>query len=102
MKHGAVSKEVAREMVKGAALVSKADVAVGVTGIAGPDGGTQEKPVGLVYIGCNVCGKITVKEYHFSGNRAKIRDNTVSAALSLMRECILQYYSEVTFGSKEK
>ena len=102
LKHGAVSKEVAREMVKGAALVSKADVTVSVTGIAGPDGGTEEKPVGLVYIGCSVCGKITVKEFRFSGDRAKIRDNTVSAALSLMRECILQYYSEVTFGGKEK
>ena len=101
LKHGAVSKEIAREMVKGAALISKADVTVSVTGIAGPDGGSEEKPVGLVYIGCNVCGRITVKEYHFSGDRSKIRDNTVSAALSLMRECILQYYSEVTFGGKE-
>ena len=101
LKHGAVSKEIAKEMVKGAALISKADVAVSVTGIAGPDGGSEEKPVGLVYIGCNVCGRITVKEYHFSGDRSKIRENTVSAALSLMRECILQYYSEVTFGGKE-
>ena len=102
VKHGAVSKEVAREMVKGAALVSKADVTVSITGIAGPDGGTEEKPVGLVYIGCDVCGRITVKEYHFSGERSKIRENTVSAALCLLRECILQYYSEVTFGGKEK
>ena len=101
LKHGAVSKEIAREMVKGAALVSKADVTVSVTGIAGPDGGSEEKPVGLVYIGCDVCGRITVKDYHFSGDRSKIRENTVSAALSLMRECILQYYSEVTFGGKE-
>lgn len=101
LKHGAVSKEIAREMVKGAALISKADVTVSVTGIAGPDGGSEEKPVGLVYIGCNVCGRITVKEYHFSGDRSKIRENTVSAALSLMRECILQYYSEVTFGGKK-
>lgn len=102
LKHGAVSKEVAREMVKGAALVSKADVTVSVTGIAGPDGGSEEKPIGLVYIGCDVCGRITIKEYHFSGDRAKIRENSVSAALSLMRECILQYYSEVTFGGNEK
>lgn len=102
LKHGAVSKEVAQEMAKGAALVSKADVTVSVTGIAGPDGGTEEKPVGLVYIGCDVCGKITVKEFHFGGGRAKVRESTVSAALSLMRECILQYYSEVTFGGKEK
>lgn len=102
LKHGAVSEQIARDMVKGAALMTKADVAVSVTGIAGPDGATEEKPVGLVYIGCNVCGRINVKEYHFSGNRAKVRESTVAAALSLMRECILQYYSEVTFGSKEK
>ncbi len=102
LKHGAVSKEVAREMAKGAAVFSKADVTVSVTGIAGPDGGTEEKPVGLVYIGCSVCGKVTIKECRFSGSRAKIRENTVSAALALLRECILQYCSEVTFGSKEK
>ena len=102
VKYGAVSKETAREMAKGAALISKADVTVSITGIAGPDGGTEEKPVGLVYIGCSVCGKVTVKEYHFSGSRAKIRESTVSAALTLMRECILEYYSEVTFGSSEK
>ncbi len=102
LKHGAVSEQIARDMVKGAALMTKADVAVSVTGIAGPTGATEEKPVGLVYIGCNVCGRINVKEYHFSGNRAKVRESTVAAALSLMRECILQYYSEVTFGSKGK
>ena len=99
-KKGAVSEEVAREMAKGAALFSKAEVAVAVTGIAGPGGGTEEKPVGLVYIACSVCGKITVKKYNFSGNRAKIRETTVSSALILMRQCILEYYSEVTFGKK--
>lgn len=102
LKHGAVSDKIAREMAKGAAMLAKADVSVSTTGIAGPDGGTEEKPVGLVYIACNVCGTIEVKECHFSGNRAKIRESTVSAALSLMRECILKYYSEVTFGNKEK
>lgn len=99
-KKGAVSEEVAREMAKGAALFSKAEVTVAVTGIAGPDGGTPEKPVGLVYIACNVCGRIKVKKYNFSGNRAKIRETTVSSALILMRQCILEYYSEVTFGKK--
>lgn len=102
IKHGAVSEQVAKEMARGAALASKADVTFSVTGIAGPSGGTEEKPVGLVYMGCNVCGRVTVKKCQFSGNRAKIRENTVAAALSLMRECILQYYSEVTFGGKEK
>lgn len=101
-KHGAVSEEVARAMAKGAAAVSKADVVVSVTGIAGPDGGTEEKPVGLVYIGCYVCGRCTVRKCLFSGDRAKVRESTVSSALSLMRECILQYYSEVTFGGKDQ
>lgn len=100
-KYGAVSEQTAREMAKGAALLHKADVAVSITGIAGPDGGTEKKPVGLVYIACCVCGTVTVKEFHFSGNRSKIRESSVSYALSLMRECILQYYSKVTFGNKE-
>ncbi|MCM1088687.1 MAG: competence/damage-inducible protein A [Muribaculaceae bacterium] len=100
-KHGAVSPEIAKEMAKGAALFTKADVTVGITGLAGPEGGSEEKPVGLVYIACSVCGRITVQEYHFSGSRMKIRESSVSAALSLMRECILQYYSEVTFGAKK-
>ncbi|MBD5459218.1 MAG: CinA family nicotinamide mononucleotide deamidase-related protein, partial [Lachnospiraceae bacterium] len=97
-KHGAVSPEIAKEMAKGAALFGKADVTVGITGVAGPDGGSEEKPVGLVYIACSVCGRINVKECHFSGSRMKIRENSVSSALSLMRESILAYYSEVTFG----
>ena len=102
MKHGAVSEQIAREMAKSAASLAKTDVSVSTTGIAGPDGGTEEKPVGLVYIACNVCGRVTVRECHFHGGREKIRESTVVAALSLMRECILQYYSEVTFGGREK
>lgn len=99
-KYGAVSAQTAEEMAKGVAFVSKADVAVSVTGIAGPDGGSEEKPVGLVYIGCNVKGTVTVKEFHFKGNRAKIREAATSAALMLMRRCMLEYYSKVTFGKK--
>ena len=102
LKHGAVSEQIAREMAKTSAALARTDVSVSTTGIAGPDGGTAEKPVGLVYIGCNVCGRITVKECRFHGSREKIRESTVAAALSLMRECILQYYSEVTFGGKQK
>lgn len=89
-KYGAVSARTAEEMVKGAAENFKADVAVAITGIAGPDGGTKEKPVGLVYIACNVKGKITVQEYHFIGNRMKIRESSVMAALTLMRRCVLE------------
>ena len=68
------------------------------TGIAGPDGGTDEKPVGLVYMCCYVCGRTTVREYHFNGNRAKIRETAVANALILLRECLLEYFSENTFG----
>lgn len=100
-KFGAVSAETAKEMAKKAALFAKSDVAVGITGIAGPDGGSEEKPVGLVYIACSVCGKVEVKECHFSGSRMKIRESSVSAALSMMRESVLAYYSEVIFGEKK-
>lgn len=103
-KYGAVSEQVAAEMAKGASLLSKADVTISVTGIAGPDGGTEDKPAGLVYIGCNVKGKITVKKFQFTGSRAKIRETAVANALILLRNCVLEYYSEVTFGknSSEK
>ncbi len=101
-KHGAVSAPTAEEMAKGAAMSSKSDVAVAVTGIAGPDGGTAQKPVGLVYIACDVQGKVTVKEYHFSGSRAKVRESAVSAALTLLRGCVLEYAQEATFGRGKK
>ena len=97
-KYGAVSRQVASEMAKGGAAVSKSDVCISVTGIAGPDGGTEEKPVGLVYIGCCVKGKTTVKEFRFSGNRSKIRTLSATNALILARECILEYISKVNFG----
>ena len=99
-KYGAVSARTAEEMAKGAAIVTKADVAVAITGLAGPDGGSKEKPVGLVYIACNIKGKITVQEFHFKGNRAKIREATTSAALMMMRRGMLEYFSRVTFGKK--
>ncbi len=100
-KHTAVSAQVASEMVRGAGLISKADVAVAVTGLAGPDGGSKEIPVGTVYIACDVKGKTTVKEYHFKGNRTKIRENAVAAALTLMRKCVLEYITEVSFGKRK-
>lgn len=93
-KHGAVSKKTAKEMAKGAAKLAKADVALSVTGIAGPEGGTKKKPVGLVYIGCLVDGHVTVKECHFTGNRAKIRDYSVQAALDLARRCLNERFGD--------
>ena len=100
-KYGAVSKQTAEEMVKGVAFAAKADVAVSVTGIAGPDGGTKEKPVGLVYIGCCIKGKVAVTEVHLTGERNEIREAATAAALAFMRNNMLEYYSRVTFGSDE-
>lgn len=97
-KYGAVSSQVATEMAKGGASATKSDVCIAVTGIAGPDGGTEEKPVGLVYIACCVDGNVKVKECHFSGNRNKIRALSATNALILARECILEYISKVHFG----
>jgi len=93
-KYGAVSKQTAEEMVKGLLAETKTDVGIAVTGIAGPDGGTKEKPVGLVYVSCNVKGKITVKECHFKGNREKVRRSSVTTALMLARSCVLEYLSK--------
>ena len=87
--HGAVSEQCAKEMAKGAARLAKADVAVSVTGIAGPEGGTEEKPVGLVYIGCFYKGKVVVEKYNFKGGRQKNRDYSVAKALDLLRRCII-------------
>lgn len=102
VKYGAVSEETAREMAKGGCDMTKSDACVGITGIAGPDGGTPEKPVGLVYIGVCVCGTTLVKKYRFSGNRMTIREAATSAALIQLRECLLSYFSEVTFGKEKK
>ena len=91
-RYWAVSPETAREMAVGAAKASGADVALSVTGIAGPDGGSEEKPVGLVYMACFVCGNVWVERFQFKGNRAKIRESSVAAALTLMRSCILEVF----------
>jgi nicotinamide-nucleotide amidase len=89
-EYGAVSEQTAREMVLGAARTSGALTAMAVTGIAGPEGGTQEKPVGLVYIACLAYGEVTVKEFHFKGNRQKVRETTVIYALDLLRRALLK------------
>ena len=84
--YGAVSEETAREMAKGGAKAAKADACLSVTGIAGPDGGTAEKPVGLVYIGCHVNGNTVVERNVFSGSRREVREQSVLAALKLLKK----------------
>ena len=88
-RYGAVSTQTACEMAEGGCRNTGTEACISVTGIAGPGGGTPEKPVGLVYMGCCVNGKTTVEEYHFRGNRTKIREQAVVKALTLLRRCIL-------------
>jgi nicotinamide-nucleotide amidase len=68
-------------MVRGALKNSRAQVAVSVTGIAGPTGGTARKPIGLVYIGWGMQDNIKVQEHHFKGNRDEVRRQAVEKAL---------------------
>jgi len=88
-RFGAVSAECAGEMLRGAAEKFHTDCAVSVTGIAGPDGGTPEKPVGLVFIGVRCFDQISVKEYRFRGSRAQIRERTTAVALNTLRQMLL-------------
>ncbi|RHR32350.1 CinA family protein [Clostridium sp. AF19-22AC] len=84
--YGAVSEQTAAEMARGAAKAAHADVALSATGIAGPGGGTEEKPVGLVYIGCYALGKTKVLKCQFTGTRMENRMQTVEDALTLAVE----------------
>lgn len=83
-RYGAVSRQTAEEMAEGTLQVAGTDYAVSITGIAGPDGGTKTKPVGLVYIGCGRKDHILVKECHFKGDRTQIRQQSVQCALELL------------------
>lgn len=91
---GAVSEQVAKEMAIGVLNLSKADIAVSITGIAGPDGGTQEKPVGTVYIGIATKGDVVASRYLFGYNRVNerefIRLQSVMRALNEVRLRITQ------------
>ncbi len=87
-KYGAVSPETAREMALGAAGSGEADVGLSTTGVAGPSGGTPEKPVGLVYIGCAVHGEAVTERHIFKGDRMEIRRQAVQAAMDLAIRCL--------------
>jgi nicotinamide-nucleotide amidase len=85
--HGAVSQEVAEAMARGALAQSATDVAVAITGIAGPDGGSPEKPVGLVWFGLAAGGTPTTTDHViFKGNRAEVRRQATEKALALLLE----------------
>jgi len=88
LNYGAVSKECAANMVDGLKKIFNCDLAISVTGIAGPDGGSEEKPVGLVYIGVLFKDAVEVKRYEFRGDREAIRERAANAALSIAIDII--------------
>lgn len=88
-KYGAVSEQTAAEMATGAVRALGANFSVAVTGIAGPDGGSEEKPVGLVYIACaDKNGNVKVTKNLFSGDRKAVRDQTTKTALQMLADFV--------------
>ncbi|MDY3819040.1 MAG: CinA family protein [Lachnospiraceae bacterium] len=85
---GAVSEQTARQMAIGAAKAAGCQAAVATTGIAGPDGGTDEKPVGLVYIGAVVRDDVVIEKHIFKGDRADVRKQSTQAALELLEQML--------------
>ena len=91
---GAVSAKCAKEMAKGGCNAAEADICLSITGLAGPGGGTKETPVGTVFMGCCYNGKVVTREFHFTGNRTKIRQQATAHALAFLRECIMEGISK--------
>jgi nicotinamide-nucleotide amidase len=89
VEHGAVSEPVARALARGIAERTEVAVGVGITGIAGPDGGTEEKPVGTIYIAAFSPEGERHRRFLFPGQREQIRQRSVMAALDLVRRLIL-------------
>lgn len=90
MQYGAVSKQTAEEMARGVRTAAKASIGLATTGIAGPDGGTKEKPVGLVYVAIAIGEACYVHELHLQGNRQTIREKTVKNILCQLYHLINQ------------
>jgi nicotinamide-nucleotide amidase len=99
-KFGAVSRETALEMASGVKKLSGTDLGLSITGIAGPDGGTLEKPVGLVYIAIATEKGTECRELKLWGSRSRIRNVTVLHAFDLVRRCLLEINTQKT--AKEK
>ena len=98
LKYGAVSEEVASEMAEGIRSKVGADLAISTTGIAGPGGGTDQKPVGLVYVGLATAKGVQVEKIQLYGERESVRQLTVQAALNRVRVHMLNIERRLQFG----
>jgi nicotinamide-nucleotide amidase len=88
IKYGAVSSECVGEMLDGALNLAKADYAIAISGIAGPSGGTPQKPVGTVFIGVKGEGKIKIEKFLFNGNRVSIQNQATDKAFLLLKNIL--------------
>jgi len=93
-KYGAVSAAIAKEMAEGVKKKAGTDVSLGITGIAGPTGGTKKKPVGLVYVSVIVGKKSKVREFRFTGTRQEIKHQTAIAALDMVRRVLEERWTK--------
>lgn len=89
-QYGVVSSETAFDMAESAAKTAGCDAALAVTGVAGPDGGTEECPVGLVFIGCHLRGRTVTERHLFAGDRMQVRTSATREALLLLRRMIYE------------
>ena len=85
IEHGAVSKECVEEMLKGVLKMANADCAIAVSGIAGPTGGTDEKPVGTVYLGIQTTEKTIIELHLFKGDRELVQEQAKDTAIALLK-----------------
>ena len=88
-KFGAVSEQTAREMSANVRELFKTDIGVGVTGIAGPGGGTADKPVGTVYISVSNLYQTIVQKFNFSGSRSEIKNKSCDAAIKMVKDLLV-------------
>ena len=100
--HGAVSQAVVEEMAKGALTCSGSDIVVAVSGVAGPDGGTGEKPVGTVWICFGEQGNLIARRFFFPGNRLRVQKTSAAIALDLVRRYVLGLPTDVDYFSELK
>jgi PncC family amidohydrolase len=87
-EYGAVSEQTAREMAEGVRRLLAADVGAAVTGVAGPGGGTAQKPVGLVFVAVSMPDRVRADRYLWSGDRTRNKELSANALLELLRQCL--------------
>ncbi len=85
-KYGAVSKEVVRQLANNVRVLSKVDVGIGISGIAGPTGGTPEKPVGLVYVGISTDKEMNIQQYNFKTDRISFKQEILEKVIHSLEE----------------